>query len=409
VAVPVLDDVEPLVTTDAALERVIEQVLGSARYALDTEFHRERTYWPRVALVQISWEAGPDRPAPVALIDPLAVDIGPLRAVLAGPATMVAHAAEQDLEVLDRACGQGPGRLFDTQVAAAFAGLGSASLGALSVRYLDREVPKGDRLTDWSRRPLTSSQLRYAASDVDRLLDLADCVEADLRRAGRLSWAEEECEVLRRRAATPADPRRAWWKLRDARQLRGPSRGVAQELSAWREQRARTVDLPVRTVLPDLALQSIAHMPPANAAALRRVRGLEERHLRAGVVEELLAAVERGRALSESELVLPPAEEVPKELRPAVALAMAWVAQVGRDERIDAAVLATRGDLVSFLRGDPTSRLATGWRNAMLGVPLQRLVDGEGALAFEGAGRLVVEERSHRPLGAAHDGRSSTA
>lgn len=382
-----------------ALVGLIELLVGVDRYALDTEFHREKTYWPRVALVQVAWPAAGGHGPGSALVDPLAVDMAPFARVLASPATMVAHAADQDLEVLELACGRGPSRLFDTQVAAGFAGHGSASLAALSARYLGVEVAKGDRLTDWNQRPLTSSQLAYAVADVDGLLDLADAIGADLDGLGRRQWAEEECEGLRSRPHGPGDVNRAWWKLRDARQLRTSNRGVAQETAAWRELRARRVDLPVRQVLPDLALQAIAHNPPADATALSRVRGLDGRHLRSDVVPEILAAVERGRALPASAVTSPPGDDVPRELRPAVALAAAWIAQLARDQQIEATVVATRSDLAAYLRGDTTVRLATGWREAMIGAPLRALVGGQASLAFDGEGGLVLEARSGRRLG----------
>lgn len=388
---------EPI-TDASALTDLISMLLGVERYGLDTEFHRERTYWPRVALVQIAWPAHGGIPAGTALVDPLAVDLAPLAEVLAGPGTMVAHAAEQDLEVLELACGRGPSRLWDTQVAAGFLGHGSASLSALSSRYLGIEVAKGDRLTDWSRRPLSASQLSYAASDVDRLLDLADAIEADLARRGRSEWAAEECEAVRVRSHGPGDPTKAWWKLRDARQLRAASRGVAQEVAAWREMRARTVDIPIRQVLPDLAVQAIAHNPPRNAEALGRIRGLDPRHIRGSAAEGILAAVERGRHLTAEQIAVPPTDEVPRELRPAVALAAAWLAQVARNEEVDAALLATRSDLAAYLRGDPAVRLARGWRAAMAGTHLRSLVEGGAALAFDGRGGLLLEERSGRPL-----------
>jgi ribonuclease D len=388
---------EPI--TDATgLEDLVALVAPLDRYALDTEFHRERTYWPRVALVQIAWPAGPGHGAGTALVDPLAVDLGPLAGLLSSGATMVAHACEQDLEVLELACGRSPSRLWDTQVAAGFAGHGSASLASLSQRYLGVDVAKGDRLTDWNVRPLTASQLTYAAADVDRLLDMADAIEADLAARGRADWAVEECDALLARPHGAGDPRRAWWKLRDARSLRASNRGVAQEVSAWRELRARKVDIPVRQVLPDLALQAIAHNPPRSAAALAAIRGLDGRHLRAGVAEEILAAVERGRNLDPAEVVAPPTDEIPKELRAAVALGAAWLAQVARDQEVDAALLATRADLASYLRGDRSVRLAVGWRCAMAGAALQALVAGDAALAFDGRGGLLIEARSRHPL-----------
>lgn len=387
-----------LVTDKVAFENLIGRLIGADRYALDTEFHRERTYWPALALLQISWAADSGDLPCVALVDPLALDVTALGDVLAGPGTMVAHAADQDLEILERVCGRGPSRLLDTQLAAGFAGHTAPSLGSLSLAYLGRELAKGDRLTDWRVRPLTQSQIAYAAADVDHLLALADAITGDLDRSGRTQWAEEECESLRSRSHGPTDPAKAWWKLRDARSLRGSSRGVAQEVAGWRELRAQTVDQPVRSVLPDLALQAIAHRPPTTAAALMKIRGMEGRHLKPAVSAQILEAVERGRALPEGQLRLPPADDVPKEFRAPVALVMAWIAQLARDQRIDASLLCTRSDVASFLRSDGTSRLDHGWRHDLVAAPLRALVEGRAALAFDGAGSLALEERSGRPF-----------
>jgi ribonuclease D len=390
--------VPELITTEDAFSRLIEHLLVTERYALDTEFHRERTYWPDLALVQVAWPASAGQSAGVALVDPLAVDFGAFRTVLAEGGTLVAHAADQDLEVLLQACDTRPRRLFDTQIAAAFLGHGLASLSALVHTFLNVNLQKGDRLTDWSLRPLTSGQEAYAADDVAHLLDLADAIVTQLTERGRLSWAEEECELLRQRAAGPSDPARAWWKLRDARQLRGAARGVAQEVSAWRERRAREVNQPIRFILPDLALQAIVHGQPTTLRALQSVRGIDGRHLRGEVPTQILDAVVRGRQLPETALQLPPAEEVDRSWRPAVALGAAWIAQLARDERIDASLLATRADLVAFLSEGPASRLGLGWRAELVGRQLARLVAGDAALAFAGGGRLVLEARSYRPV-----------
>ena len=175
------DPPRTLIDEQAAFDRLVERLLEADRYALDTEFHRERTYWPSLALLQIAW-GEPGQPSEVALVDPLAVDVNGLCQVLAGAGTMVAHAADQDLEILDRVCGTGPSRLLDTQLAAGFAGHTSPSLGSLTQAYLGQELAKGDRLTDWRIRPLTDSQLAYAAADVDHLLGHAP--GAPLERTG---------------------------------------------------------------------------------------------------------------------------------------------------------------------------------------------------------------------------------
>jgi ribonuclease D len=200
-----------LIADPSGLAEVVDHLRTVDRYALDTEFHREKTYWPHVALVQIAWPATESAPGGLALVDALAVDLHPLAEILDGPATLIAHAAEQDLEVLTRSCGTVPGRLWDTQVAAGFAGLGSASLATLSAKYLGIDVAKGDRLTDWSARPLTASQLAYAAADVEHLIELSDAISADLEARGRTEWAEP----------------RSWRASRRRHQARVRSGGVA--------------------------------------------------------------------------------------------------------------------------------------------------------------------------------------
>ena len=388
-------DGEPprLVTAPEGLAALVEDLSSAPRYALDTEFHRERTYWPRLALVQVAWQPEPDGPVVIALVDPLAVDPEPLAKVLAGPGVMVAHAASQDLEVLAQACQLLPSTLFDTQVAAGFLGYGSASLASLVDRFLHVRLAKGDRLTDWGRRPLTASQVAYAASDVAHLLALTDVISGQLVGRGRLVWAEEECSALLARPIGATDPEEAWWKLRDNRQLQGNARAVAQEVAAWRERKAREHDLQPRMVLPDLALLSIAHSPPPTAEKLHETRGIDARYLRGGADEEIMAAVARGRALPAERLHIAQNDQVSKEMRPAVALASAWVAQLARDEEVDAALLATRSDVVEFLSAKPQARLGQGWRAGLVGAPLRRLADGRASLALDGHGRLLMEDR----------------
>jgi ribonuclease D len=168
---------------------------------------------------------------------------------------------------------------------------------------------------------------------------------------------------------------------------------VAQAVAAWRERRAAEIDQPVRFVLPDLALVGIAQRPPADVDALRRVRGLDDRHLRGPVPNELLAAVADGLALPRHLLRLPAAGDVDRDLRPAVALISAWVGQLGRQLHIDGTLLATRADIESLLRGDERARLAHGWRAEVLGQDIRRLVEGRAAIAFDGRGGLVLEDR----------------
>ncbi len=375
------------ITTADELERFVDRLLAEPRYALDTEFHRERTYFPRLALVQL---AGAGE---TVLVDPLACDLGALRRLFAGDVLAVLHAAQQDLDVLTHAVGAIPARLYDTQVAAGFLGYSTPSLVSLLQAELKVVVAKGDRLTDWLRRPLTAEQCTYAAGDVDHLPALHDTIAAALHKAGRTAWVDDACEELRTRPVGAIDPSLAWTRLKDVRSLRARARGVAQAVAEWRERRAMAIDAPVRQVLPDLAILGISQRQPRTLDELAHARGVDDRHTRGVIGKELLEAVQRGLAM---EVPLPAgdSDELDRHLRPAVSLISAWVSEVARQQRIDNALLATRNDLVSFLRGDADSRLAHGWRNEFLGEGIRKLVDGHAGLTFDGKGGLRLVEIS---------------
>ncbi|HWC39543.1 MAG TPA: HRDC domain-containing protein [Acidimicrobiales bacterium] len=384
--------------TQPAMDELVAEVEKASVYAFDTEFHRERSYFPHLALVQLAWPGG------VALVDPYRVDLAGLRRVLVGPGLAVAHAAEQDLEVLELACGVRPRRLFDTQQAAAFLGLSAPSLATLVEYLLGRRLPKGDRLTDWTRRPLSPEQRQYAASDAAYLLDLRQALVRELEGLRRLSWAEAECDLMLARPSRRVAPEEAWWRLKEARQLRGQSRAVAQTVAAWRERRAAATDRPARFILPDLAVVAMAQRPPATMEELASVRGLDGRRAKGAVEAGLLDAVRAGVELDDGALNQPPSDQIERRLRPVATLAGAWLAQRASELRIDGPLLATRADLHALLRGSDESRLASGWRRALVGEPLRQLLAGEGALAVGSHGELVLEARSHQPLGVESDG-----
>lgn len=374
-----------LVATDAAFAPVVDDLAGADAYGLDAEFHGESSYYPRLAVLQLAGPAG------VAVVDATTVDVRPLAAVLDGPGLMVAHAGEQDLQVLRRSVGTLPSRMLDTQVAAGFLGFNSPSLAKLVGELLGVRLEKGARMSDWFKRPLTDDQIRYAAADVVHLLDLRAVLEERLAAAGRLAWAYEESE--RRRRVREPDVDTAWWRIKGYRQLRGPSRGVAQELAAWRERTAMALDKPARRVLSDEALLLLAERPPRSAADMPKSRLFDARRLSAAVVAELLDAVARGRDLAKDRIRLPPDNDLPSHLQPLATLLAAWVAQQSRDLSIDATLLATRGDIEAFLRRDPDSELAAGWRAELVGATVGRIVAGTAAVAFDGRSRLVLVDR----------------
>lgn len=375
------------IDSDQSVRALVGVLADEPMFALDTEFHRERTYFPKLALIQVAWSNGS------AIVDPLSCDITPLTDCFSSDHEVVLHAAQQDLDVLSHAVGRIPERIFDTQIAAGFLGYSTPSLASLVNTELKIALPKGDRLTDWLRRPLSDAQKSYALSDVLHLLDLRERLINQLQDRSRLEWALDACEELRCRRVGPANPSEVWRKQKDVRGMRPRTRGVFAALAEWRERRAMDQDVPPRQVLPDLALHGIAQREPSTVSDLAQARGVDERHTRGAIAQEILHAVDLGL---QSPLELPQSEgdEVDRHLRPAITLISAWVSEVARMEQIDAALLATRQDIIEFLRQDEGARLVTGWRHHLLGEQLDALLSGRAGLSFDGRGglKMIVAE-----------------
>lgn len=371
------------VDSEKTLDDVIDSVLGGSRYAIDTEFHREKTYYPKLALVQIRWGTQ------TALIDPLAVDPRRLARLFSSEILAVFHAAQQDLEVLRHASLEAPRNIFDCQVAAGFVGFSTPSLATLVQAVKKTSLSKGDRLTDWLRRPLTDQQCAYAADDVVHLFDLHDELTRQLTELGRIDWVNDACAELASRPTGPQDPSDAWLRLKEVRALKGSARGVAQALAKWREERAMRSDLPPRRVMSDMALLGISQRVPKSVEELANTRGVDDRHLSAEYCKEIMTAVRDG---AKNSIVLPSTDndDVDKFARPALTLITAWVGELARKHKIDATLLATRSDITAFLRKSPNARLREGWRATLIGDDLTRILNGEVGLSVDRDGHLKL-------------------
>ena len=364
------------ITDQAEFDALVDELSNASAYALDTEFHRERTYLPQLAVVQL---ATLDR---IALVDALTVDVHALSRAFDTDSVCVMHAGSQDLEILELATGTVPNRMFDTQIAALFCGYRTSSLGKLVEGFLGVQLDKSSQLTDWTRRPLPDADLRYAASDVDHLLELRDTLVGRLGERGRLEWAEEEIERLRSKDRTPPDADTLWWKLRGKTKLNGRARGVAQELAAWRDQVAKKQNRPPRTVLSDMPLLALAQRPARNIEQLKGVRNLDLRRFKQ--TDQLLAAIQRGTQLPKEAVRLPPKrpENLP-DVDGVVALCLAWLAQRAGEEGLDMSVLGTRDDVTSLVLRQ-ASRLSKGWRDTLVGGELRAIIDGTAGLRVKG-------------------------
>ena len=374
------------ITNQRDFDELVDELSDVSAYALDTEFHRERTYLPQLAVVQLATR---DR---IALVDALAVDVRPLSRTFQTDAVCVMHAGSQDLEILELTCGAVPARMFDTQIAALFCGYRTSSLGKLVEGFLGIQLDKSAQLTDWTRRPLPEDDLRYAASDVAHLLELRDALVGRLDDLGRRQWAEEEIERFRSKDRSAPDPETLWWKLRGKTKLNGRARGVAQELAAWRDRVAQEENRPPRTVLSDMPLLALAQRPARNAEQLRGIRNLDLRRFKH--TDKLLTAIHRGTQLPKSAIRLPPKKPANlPSVDGVIALCLAWLAQRAGAEGLDMSVLGTRDDVTNLVLHQP-SRLSTGWRDALVGRELRSIIDGTAALGVSGTELELLD----RPL-----------
>ena len=342
-----------------ALARELE---SQQSIGVDTEFLRERTFFPKLCLLQLS--AG----GRIWCIDTLRVGpLEPLMPSLTCAATRkLIHAARQDLEALYLTARKVLSPVFDTQIAAACIGLKpQIGYAELVKTLLDVVVPKGQTRTDWSKRPLTREQLEYAADDVLYLGDIAAQLTERLKRLGREHWASEDCAALESRDLYEPDTGKSWQRLRGIAQLEPKPRALAKAVAVWRERMARERDLPRAWILPDAAIFSIAHAAPADAAALQAVQPLNER-FSDGVLEALQSAA--AAPLDEAE---PLQESRPTAEQKALMERLNKVVDARAAElQISAEVLAPRGELKALAMGRRESAALSGWRREEVGALL---------------------------------------
>lgn len=379
----------------SSLEQLLERARTAARFGVDTEFVGEGRYRTLLCLIQLVVEDDDGRE--ILVVDALeaGLDLAPLARVLADPAVeVVVHAGRQDIALLRRCAGTDVTRIFDTQLAAGFAGIqAQAGYDTLLRELLDIKVQKSASYTRWDRRPLSSEQLSYAREDVLHLLDMATELERRLERSGRLEWARQECRALES-ASDSRDPDLLFAKLPRINALKPAARGVARELVEWREALAERQDRPASTVLNDSALVELAKRAPKNRAELEGVRGVNPSNLRRSG-EDLLAAIARG--LQREPI---PAERETREHgspldAPLVALCEALVRTRVLEARLAYELVASRADLQRVVAssrsgsGEPDVRTLQGWRRELVGEELLALLGGELGVNV-GAGRELV-------------------
>ncbi|MGH7054542.1 MAG: ribonuclease D [Stellaceae bacterium] len=385
-----------VITDSAALARFCALQKGAAFIAVDTEFVRERTYWPVLCLVQV---AGPEAAAAIDALAP-GIDLAPLFALMADPETRkVFHAARQDVEIFVNLTGAVPAPLFDTQIAAMVCGFGDAASYETLVGKLARTtLDKSSRFTDWTQRPLSERQVRYALGDVIHLRTVYERLQEKLAANGRTDWFSEEMTALTDPAVYRNDPAEMWRRFRLRGRVDRRLLGVLRELAAWREEAAQDRNLPRGRILRDEAVIEIAAQVPRTIEALARTRSLPKGVAEGKLGGEMLEAVRRG--LADPDPPVPPVRlETPPGIGPLVELLRVLLKERCEEHEVAQRLVASADDLEMIAADDaaPVPALM-GWRRAVFGADALALKHGRLALTAAGSRiRLVALPEAGQP------------
>jgi ribonuclease D len=379
-----------VVTTTKDLKSLIAQLEPAPYLALDTEFMRDQTYWPKLCLLQVA------SPTVEAVIDPLAdgIDLKPFYHLLKSPHIVkVLHASRQDIEIFHQQGGVIPDPLFDTQIAAMVCGFGdSASYETLARKLAHVEIDKSARFTDWSRRPLSKRQLEYALADVTHLRVVYEALKKQLEKTGRAEWVEEEIAALREPALYQLDPVSAWKRLKP-RTSNKRFLAMLASIAAWREREAQTRDQPRNRILKDEALLEIASHPPETAEALDHNRAVPKGFGASRMGVSLLAAIEAGKTAAPPDGIEPERPRRKREpTQSAVDLLKTLLRLRAEDAGVAPRLIANAEDIERLAAHEDEDVSALhGWRAKVFGDDARALRDGKLALALEKGEAVVVE------------------
>jgi len=388
--VPHKPHIAGLITDSAGLADFCHRLAAEPFITIDTEFLRDKTFWPQLCLIQL---ASPQEAAAVdALVDGL--DLSPLLELLKNRAVVkVFHAARQDLEIFYHMMGEVPAPIADTQVMGMACGFGdSASYETLSGKLANARVDKLSRFTDWAHRPLTDRQLAYALDDVTHLQVIYGKLKKKLEQTNRTGWLADEMAILEDPKTYQVRPEEAWRRLK-TRSDKPRFLAVLKEMAAWREREAQSRDLPRSRLLKDETLVEIAAHPPKDADALGRCRGLSKNFAEGRMGEAILEAVRRGLAMPENEApTLEARPEVPPGLGPLIELLRVLLKTRCDQHEVAQKLVASGGDLELIAALDEADVQAmSGWRRELFGEEALKLKHGKLALTAAGKRVKVIE------------------
>jgi ribonuclease D len=384
-----------LIIDSAALAEFCARQRYAEFVAVDTEFMRERTYWPILCVVQV---AGPEEAVAIDALAP-GIDLAPLLELMADPTVLkVFHAARQDLEIFFQLSAQVPHPVFDTQVAAMVCGFGDAVSYETLVRKLaGAHLDKASRFTDWAHRPLTERQTQYALADVVHLRTVYERLQQILRQNGRSEWFVEEIAGLVDPAIYRSEPSQAWRRFRLRGRVDRRFLGVLRAVAAWREAAAQARDLPRGRIMKDEAVLEIAAHAPKTIEGLARTRSLPKGVAEGKFGQEILDAVMQGLGDPNPPPAFPGKAEPPPGIGPLIELLRVLLKQRCEDYQVAQKLLASADDLEAIAADDNAEVPALhGWRREVFGNDALALKHGRLALtADKGRIQLVpLPERS---------------
>lgn len=378
-----------LIDTDQQFIAFLERCKKSPYIAIDTEFLREKTYYPKLCLLQMGIENE------IAIVDPFKIrNLTALADVLVDPSIVkIFHACSQDVEILYHETGVVPSPIFDTQIAAAVLGkTQQASYSSLVSQYCDVNLPKKDSFTDWSQRPLSDSQIHYAADDVKYLPQIYYEMLAQLKRKNRLSWLEETFADLSKKEKYEIDPRFRYKKLKRVNQLNARQQAAAREFAAWRELQAQRLNIPRKWVVSDEQIVEACRREARTLDELYMVRGMKE-SLKTSDARKVLAALIAGLDCPQSELPdVRPKSKNESNVDVILDVMNALVRMRAREHEIAPQTLAPQAELLKLARGHyDDSELMQGWRYTLVGKDLRTLLEGGFALQIHDGNLEIID------------------
>lgn len=379
-----------IINNNNQLEKICEKFKDGKYVTVDTEFMREKTFRPILCLIQIANEKNE------CIIDPMEKELNlkPFFELMQNEKIVkVFHAARQDLEIFYCLNNKLPKPIFDTQIAAMVCGYGDqVSYSNLVEKIAKQEIDKTSRFTDWSLRPLSDSQLRYALADVTHLREVYEKLKKQLEENKRIKWVEQEMNLLNDPQTYNPPAEKAWMRIK-TKLKKSNDLAVLQSLAKWRETQARELNVPRGRIIKDDVLQEIALQKPKNINELKKLRALPQRFIKNENAKGIINAVEQGIHMPNDEKpVIKPKNKMPKGGAAGLEMIKMLVKVIAEEKQVAARLIATTEEMEKFItEPEEKNNIMQGWRYEIFGQYAQKMINGEMFIGIKD-GKIIIRE-----------------